>query len=276
MILLKSKSKGDAVVLLQELLNEFGYKLKPDGIFGADTENAVKAFQRVNELVSDGVVYTKTWVKLLNKSSVAHLSIDEKFLKEVDIIDLASALGLETAIIKAVNEVESSGRGFTLDGNPKILFEGHVFWKELQKKGIDPKALVKGNEDVLYQKWTTKFYKYGKSEYVRLEKAINIIKNNSAVAEAAYASASWGLFQIMGYHYKSLGYKEIVEFIGANQLNEGEHLRMFGKFIEVNGLVKYLKNKDWAGFAYRYNGSAYAKNKYDIKLKKAYEKYARS
>ncbi len=274
MLLLKIKSKGDGVMLLQELLNEFGYNLKADGIFGVGTEGAVKDFQLKNNLVADGIVYTKTWIKLLNNSSVKFSSLEKRYLKESDITALAKELGLEPAIIKAVNAVESSGRGFTLDGNPKILFEGHVFWSELQKRGIDPKKYVKGNENILYQKWTTKFYQYGKAEYQRLSKAIALIPNNNDVVEAAYASASWGTFQIMGYHYKSLGYKEIIEFVGANQLNEGEHLRMFGKFLVVNGLVKYLKNKDWKNFAYRYNGAGYAKNKYDIKLQTAYEKYS--
>lgn len=274
MIKLKIKSKGDAVVMLQELLNEFGYSLKADGIFGMATDLAVRNFQKNNQLVADGIVYTKTWVKILNRSSVDFITLDKKYLQENDIVQLAGELGLEPAIVKAVNEVESSGRGFTVDGNPKILFEGHVFWNELVKRGINPNPLTKGNEDILYQKWTTKNYRYGKAEYERLNKAINLVSNNVDVTEAAYAAASWGLFQIMGYHFKSLGYKDIVEFVGANQINEGEHLRMFGKFIKVNGLVKYLKAKDWKNFAYRYNGSAYEKNKYDVKLKKAYEKYA--
>lgn len=34
-----------------------------------------------------------------------------------------------------------------------------------------------------------------------------------------------------------------------------------------------LRNKDWATFARCYNGSGYAVNKYDEKLKAAYEKF---
>jgi hypothetical protein len=37
--------------------------------------------------------------------------------------------------------------------------------------------------------------------------------------------------------------------------------------------VQYLRDKDWAGFARRYNGPAYAENKYDEKLSAAYEKF---
>ncbi len=272
MIYLKLKSKGDAVAMLQELLNEFKYELVVDGIFNAVTDAAVRDFQKKNQLVSDGEVYTKTWTKLITKAPVDIGRMEEKFLKEQDMMDLANELGIELAVVKAVNSVESSGRGFTIDGRTKILFEGHVFWKQLIARNINPETLVKGNEDVLYLKWTKKFYLGGKAEYDRLNKAIAISKSKD-VAEAAYASASYGLFQIMGFHYKSLGFDDIIAFVGTMKENEGEQLRVFAKFVEINNLIKYLKNKQWAEFALRYNGTGFKANKYDEKLEKAYQKY---
>ncbi len=274
MKLLKINSRGDAVELLQELLNEYGYELVINGIFDEATEQVVRSFQTQHGLVSDGIVYTKTWTKLINGVPIDMGKMEEKYLKESDISSLAQTLGLEAAIIKAVNEVESRGRGFNADGNPKILFEGHVFWKELEKRGINPAPYMAGNGDVLYKKWTKEHYKGGTGEYERLNKAINLIANNSKVAAAAYASASWGLFQVMGYHYEALGYGSVVEFVGDMQLNEGKQLEVFGKFLKKNGLVGYLRNRQWAEFAKRYNGADYAKNQYDIKLKDAYQKYA--
>lgn len=260
--------------LLQELLNEYGYSLIISGEFDAATERAVRAFQEKNQLVVDGIVYTKTWTKLINGVPTAIGNMETKYLTEADITELAQALGVEVAIIKAVNEVESRGRGFNADGNPKILFEGHVFWKELERRGIDPSAYTVGNEDILYKKWTKAHYKGGIAEHGRLEKAINLIANNSKTAAAAYASASWGLFQLMGYHYASLGYGSVVEFVGDMQLSEGKQLEAFGRFLESNGLVGYLRDKQWAEFAKRYNGAGYAENQYDSKLKEAYQKHA--
>ncbi|MGK6352094.1 N-acetylmuramidase domain-containing protein [Parapedobacter sp. DT-150] len=274
MIRLQLNSQGNAVELLQELLNEFGFDLTVDGHFGDTTDRAVRQFQQENELVSDGIVFTKTWTKLITGVPIDLSVMESKYLKESDITNLADRLGLDVAVVKAVNEVESSGRGFNADGNPKILFEGHVFWRELKDRGIDPRQYLTGNENVLYNTWTKQHYKGGKGEYERLEKAINIAGDNSKVAEAAYASASWGLFQIMGFHYKALGYANILEFVGAMQLNEGQHLEAFGRFLEVNGLVSLLKDKQWAAFAKRYNGAQYAENQYDVKLKAAYDKHA--
>ncbi|WP_242987881.1 peptidoglycan-binding protein [Anaerofustis stercorihominis] len=61
---LKKGSKGSYVKKLQTKLNEFGYNLKIDGIFGAATLAAVKKFQKKYKLVVDGIVGKKTWAKL--------------------------------------------------------------------------------------------------------------------------------------------------------------------------------------------------------------------
>jgi hypothetical protein len=272
MIKLQLKSKGDAVAMLQELLNEFGYEIIVNGVFDEATDMVVRDFQKAMGLVSDGIVYTKTWTKLINNVPIDLGQMESWFLREQDIEDVAKTLDVEVAVVKAVNEVESSGRGYLLDGRVKILFEGHEFWKQLVKRQIDPVPLVKGNENVLYKKWVKDHYVGGKGEYARLDQAIKII-DNAKCAEAAYASASWGLFQIMGYHYASLGYTEIMQFVGEMKESEGHQLRIFSKFVQVNNLVKYLKNKQWAEFASRYNGKGYKTNKYDTKLAKAYEKY---
>ncbi len=60
MTTLKLRSKGDSVRLLQELLNDNGYNLIVDGIFGRGTEKAVIDFQKKNNLIADGIVGTKT------------------------------------------------------------------------------------------------------------------------------------------------------------------------------------------------------------------------
>lgn len=61
---LRKGDSGDDVRDLQELLNQYGYKLEVDGKFGAKTESAVKAFQQSHYLTPDGVVGEKTWAAL--------------------------------------------------------------------------------------------------------------------------------------------------------------------------------------------------------------------
>lgn len=62
---LRKGSTGEYVEQLQEKMNERGYSLSCDGIFGTKTLEAVKAFQKNNGLDVDGIVGKKTWDKLL-------------------------------------------------------------------------------------------------------------------------------------------------------------------------------------------------------------------
>lgn len=57
-------AKGAAVTTAQGMLLRHGYDIVADGIFGAITETAVKAFQRRVGLDDDGVVGPKTWAAL--------------------------------------------------------------------------------------------------------------------------------------------------------------------------------------------------------------------
>jgi len=62
---LKEGSKGIAVRGLQRRLNEAGYDAgEIDGLFGAKTEAAVKAYQEANGLEADGIVGPQTWDRL--------------------------------------------------------------------------------------------------------------------------------------------------------------------------------------------------------------------
>ena len=65
---LKKGSKGKQVKTLQALLTGYGYdcgKYGVDGDFGADTQAAVKKYQKDKGLTVDGWVGPKTWAKLL-------------------------------------------------------------------------------------------------------------------------------------------------------------------------------------------------------------------
>ena len=66
--IIKYGSTGDDVRRLQEKLNEYGYGLDTDGIFGVKTQSAVRDYQKNNGLSVDGIVGANTWGKL-NASS---------------------------------------------------------------------------------------------------------------------------------------------------------------------------------------------------------------
>lgn len=59
-------SSGDAVILLQAVLNVRGYNSgKADGIFGAKTQSAVNSFKRDNGMDPDGKADKETWREVM-------------------------------------------------------------------------------------------------------------------------------------------------------------------------------------------------------------------
>ena len=178
----------------------------------------------------------------------------------------AEPLGLDPCAVQAALSVESSGSGFLQDGRPKILFEGHVFWKELQKRGINPEPYAVKLTDIEYPAWDKSKYSGGAAEWERLNAAALINR------PAALCSASWGLFQIMGFDYALCDFGSVETFVDAQEESEAVQLESFCAFIRSRGLARFLAKKDWANFAKQYNGSGYAANQYDVKLRRAYER----
>lgn len=191
-----------------------------------------------------------------------------KTLTNEQIKDLANKHGIEYAGLKAVVEVEASGKGFIGDV-PKILYEPHIMHRLLTKKNYITirNNLMKAHPNLCYPRWGT--YKYG-AESIQ-HKRLEIVSQFNR--DTALESCSWGLGQVMGFHWKSLGYESLQAFINDMYESEAKQLEAMIRFIKVNGLLLALKNKDWVKFARGYNGSGYAKNKYHIKLANAYAKY---
>ena len=189
-------------------------------------------------------------------------------LSKEQFVTEATLLGCETEVVMAVAKVESNGNGFQTDGQPKILFEGHIFWKQLLKAGVNPEKIQTGNEDILYPVWNPEKVRplYNMDQYQRLNKAKAI--NHGA----ALKSASWGAFQIMGFNYAACGYVSVDDFVAA-QANEFAQLQCFSNFIKANHLNVNLVHLDWTGFALHYNGNGYAANHYDTKLEAAYKAF---
>ena len=256
--LLTLGATGRAVADLQQSLNRAGISSPTSGLYDAATAQAVRTAQQRAGLVDDGICGPKTRAYRIGMET-------GKLLTEKDIADAAKALDLPIAAIKAVNSVESRGQGFLPDGRPVILFERHVFWAQLKKAGIDP-ASVTAPSTVLSPERGG--YAGGAAEYNRLAIARRI---NEA---AALESASWGLFQIMGYHWQAMGYASVNDFVTRQDTNEGEQLDALVRFLGVNQpLLSALRGQKWAAFAKGYNGSDYAANLYDVKLARAFEQF---
>lgn len=71
---LRIGDQTEMVKTLQSMLNKVGgYGLAVDGIFGNKTYDAVKEFQRTNDVPVDGIVSDQTWAKLAVKAGGGEL-----------------------------------------------------------------------------------------------------------------------------------------------------------------------------------------------------------
>lgn len=248
---------GDKGYRVRELQSLIGIQV--DGSFGPKTEQAVRQYQREIDLVADGIAGPKV-MRSLRGGEVS------KLLGHSDIERAAADLGVPVASVLAVNEVESRGNGFLPSGDPVILFERHIMRRMLRKGGLDTSDLEAKYPGLVNRKRGG--YKGNQREHIRLTQAKEIDP------DAAVQSASWGLFQIMGFHHALLGYPDPAKWEAAMRESEGKHLDAFVSFvIEDQAMHQALKDRNWAGFAKRYNGPAYAENQYDVKMTKAYARH---
>ncbi|QRQ88514.1 N-acetylmuramidase domain-containing protein [Cupriavidus oxalaticus] len=260
MTILRRGDVGAEVRELQRLLRLRGAALDLNAEFDAATLAAVMAAQSRYGLVVDGVAGPKT---------LAALQRDRKQAEHLTAADLqraADKLGVPVAVVRAVNEVESRGSGFLPDGRPVILFERHIMYRQLRAAGHDADALARQYPNLVNP--VRGGYVGGAGEHMRLAQA-------AAIDQAcALASASWGLFQIMGYHWELLGFTSVQEFAEAMRMSEAAQLDAFVRFILADpALLRALRAKQWATFARLYNGPAYKENLYDVKLARAFARY---
>ena len=183
-------------------------------------------------------------------------------LQSIDITRIAATIGCGEDHLHAVMEVETRGGGFDRHGRIKMLFEPHVFYRQL---GPGPKREQAISAGLAYRSWGEQ--RYPNDSYPRLQAAMNIDQI------AALRSCSWGLGQVMGFNHGLAGYASAEAMVADFLDSEAKHLQAMVAFIVNSGLDDDLRREDWAGFARGYNGSGYRKHGYHTKLARAYAKW---
>lgn len=150
---------------------------------------------------------------------------------------------IEPAVLMAFIAVESSGSGFDqASGRMLIQFEPKVF---SEKTGI-PRS--KEN----HYKWDENRIERQPAEWEAFNDAAKVSR------EKAQESTSIGLPQIMGYHWKRLGFRDVGHMWSYFERGEAEQIRSLILFINSDArLKKAVLSKDWHHMAYYYNGAKY-------------------
>ena len=223
---------------LQTWLNERGANLVVDGRFGPKSRAALLGVFR-------------------NTNAPA--------VTDADIAALARRLGCTTRQIRAVAKVESGGSGWDKTGLLACLWERHWLWRRVKLK-------VPGLSDPTPGDYTMDANRNGINDsWEKLARGVSLF------GEVAFECASFGKFQIMGGHWKALGYDSPLDFAWRLSRDEAAHYDAFARYIEANGLLNALRrvsgNPDACrGFAKAYNGAAYYKLNYHGKIAQAYRR----
>lgn len=231
---------------LQQWLNDKGAnpKLVCDGIGGPKTRNAL--------------------IQVFTNKNAAAVTADH-------ISKLAKKLGDTTdKRINAVAKVESSGSAYANDGLVKILYERHYFYKFVKRVIYFPNSNDQFLSNPQYGGYTIDFNKNNINDsWEKLAYAACIDP------DGAFQSISIGKFQVMGSHYKHLGYSHPIDMLWDASRNENSHYDMLvGYILNVANLkaafLKLSTNAETCrAFAKGYNGSKYQQYDYHNKLAKA-------
>lgn len=206
-------------------------------------------------LTVDGVIGAKTRDAILE----VFTNKDAPAISDDQLTTLARRIEANPRQIAAIAKVETNGSGFTNEGRPKILFERHKFWDLTD--GQYPKSVFND----------PKYGGYDVNSWSKLLAACEVDP------VAAFCAASWGKFQIMGFHWSRLGYLSVFDMAYEHVLTEAAHYEALIKFIEAEHLqdaVRAISANPMTNriFVKRYNGVAgIERNRYDEKLAKAME-----
>lgn len=182
-------------------------------------------------------------------------------IDDLDIPRIGSVIGVGEDEVHALMEVEAGSSGFDAQGRPKMLFEPHVFYRNLS--GMERERAVA--QGLAYPKWRSG--NYPSDSYPRLRQAMAIN------AEAALKAASWGRGQILGENFGLCNYASVFEMVQAFMDDEAAHIQGMIDFIIANNIDDDLRAHRWETVARVYNGPGYATHNYHGRLEAAYRKW---
>ena len=163
-------------------------------------------------------------------------------LSQADFQSAAARLGCDPAALRAVWEVEASGRCFDASGGVLRRFEPHhvprALWSAM---GFAPRAGQAPWRASLALSPSARAQMFSTAAQLDMD--------------AALSASSWGGPQIMGFNHGAAGSASAQDMVAVMASGAPAHLDAFAALVTAWGLDAALRAHDWLSFARRYNGS---------------------
>lgn len=181
-------------------------------------------------------------------------------ITNAQIIKIAKDFNIDPAMFLSFIKTESGGEGFN---NGKLLIQFEPIWFK-RKTPYAPSGKWSVNKvDVQTKEWEAFNDAYSKNP------------------NAAMESTSIGMPQIMGFHWRILGYRSVGDMWDDFKKGEFQQIHALARFIKVSPkLYTAIKAKNFDLIASIYNGASYkemakkwGREPYNITLKKWYNFY---
>ncbi len=178
--------------------------------------------------------------------------------------NIAARLGVSVRQLETVARVESAGGGWDNSGLLKCLWERHYLWRRIKLavpllSNPSPGGYTTdANGDGINDSW---------------EKLADAsLRFGFGVAAEC---ASFGKFQVMGAHWKALGYPSVEDMVWGLSRSEEAHYELLARFVEENGLLPAMRSingtpANCLAFARGYNGKG--QKGYDVRLAETFRK----
>lgn len=191
-------------------------------------------------------------------------------LEDIDLPRIGYEIGVGEDVIHAIIDVEAPKSGFDDQGRPRILFEPHVFYRNLKDSPKKLQAAISAG--LAYKDWKKGAYGKESEQYPKLLRAIEIDET------AALKACSWGRSQILGENHLLAGYATPQAMVADFCDDEDNHIEAMVQFLKSKKLDPYLRTidklnrastpDDWRPVAKGYNGTGYEANDYHSQLAK--------
>lgn len=233
-------SSGDDVLQLQKILNQNGYKLTEDGIFGDNTLAAVKDYQTKNGLTVDGIVGNNTWGALTssNKSSGNTSNTSTGFSYD----DFTYNDYAESDTVKQANAALKS----------QIAAKPGEYQSQWQKQIKDIIGQITNREEFSYDVNSDALYQQYKEQYASLGKlAMQDTMGQAAAMTGGYGSSYASAAGNQAYQAYLSQLNEVVPELYGMALDKynAEGQELYNQY----GLLTDQESQDYGRYQDKYN-----------------------